>query len=197
MPNYNYGVNELQTWRSRYSKIEYPEKLMINHFYMQHSVNFMWDFLHSAFEKNLLGKRKTSFNDFDTARSKISEVFKSTKLEKTHSALPNLISKKINVGGLYFDKINKLVQDAKVRNNSSIEELEFSYLYFTLANENVFRWSACGMIGKSKQDAFQAVTGVVINTDLMTNYESTLNHIGPWGAGKFLERNYIQLPSLF
>ena len=197
MPNYQHAYNELLSWRNRYPKFEYPEKVMINTFYRQHTVNFMWEYLHSAFEKNLWGNKKISFPDYLQARTKISDIYDQTKLNKTHPVLMNLIAKQQNVGGLKFTELSQRVKNAKASSNRDVEELEFTYLYYALANESLQRWSACGMIGKNKSEAFIATTGFGVNTDLMTTYEYSVDLIGKMGASMFLGRNYKQLPDLF
>ncbi|MGB8193193.1 MAG: hypothetical protein WCF67_14790 [Chitinophagaceae bacterium] len=46
------GVNNLITWRARYSKFEYPFKVVQNIFYRQYTMNSIWaSQLDNAFEK--------------------------------------------------------------------------------------------------------------------------------------------------
>ena len=82
-------------------------------------------------------------------------------------------------------------------NNKAVEELEFRYIYYAIANEFLFRWSACGMIGKNKFDSFMAVTGMGINTDSMIDYDSSVTLLGQWGASQFLDRHYNPLPDFY
>jgi hypothetical protein len=196
-PNFEHGMQEILSWRNRYSKTEYPEKVMINTFYRQYSVNFIWENLHSAFKRNIFGKSKQSFNDFTSAREYISQIYRQAQLQKVQPVLMELIGKRKDVGGLVFQNIFNLVNSARSNNNKAIEELEYSYIYYALANEYLFRWSACGMIGQNKQEAFIAVTGIGVNVDSMTTYENSLNLIGQLGAGRFLQNNYKAYPNYF
>jgi len=196
-PNFNHALQELQKWRVRYTNVVYPGKALINIFYRQHTVNFMWDYLYSAFEKNLFGKPKISFNDYVTARNDINNVYRQTQLQKTQPILMSLLNQGKDVGDLSHSGMTNLVNRAESRDNKAVEELEFSYLYYALANEYLFRWSASGMIGKNKQEAFIAATGIGVNTDTMSNYGNSLNLLGQLGASQFLQRNYKPLSDLF
>jgi len=193
LPNFNHAIEELRTWRNRYSKKEYPDKLLINTFYRQHTVNFMWDILYRPFKKSLFGNR-TTFNDYVSAREHISQIYNQTKLNKTQPTLMNLLQKRNDVGGLIYNNMSKLVSDAS---NKSVEELEFTYVYYAIANEFLFRWSAVGMMGKNKYDSFMAVTGIGVNTDSMNDYDSSVNLLGQLGASQFLSRYYKPLPDFY
>lgn len=197
IPNFNHGMQELQTWRSRYSKFEYPEKVMINTYYRQLAVDNIWDTLNSAFKSSIWGTKKNLFNEYISAREHISQLYRQSQLEKIRPNLMSLINRGKDVGGLRYTNILGLVNSAKSSNNKSVEELEYSYIFYALANEYLFRWAACGMIGKSKDEAFQIVTELQINTNSMTTYEHALNLLGQFGAGAFLQRKYRPLPNLF
>jgi len=192
MPDFNYSIEEIKTWRSRYSKQEYPQKVMINTFYRQHTVNFMWEFLYSPFNKSIIDSPK--FNDYVLAKQHINQIYNQTKLYKTQSSLFSLLEKKADVGGLIYNNMAKLADDA---NNITVEELEFTYIYYTIANEFLFRWSACGMIGINKFDSFIAVTGFGVNTENMIDYESSVNLLGKLGASQFLNKHYKSLSSYY
>lgn len=196
-PNFNRGIENLTEWRGRYSKIVYPEKVMLNILYRQHTVNFMWSFLHEAFEESFIIKNGTYFTDFVYARNYISEMYEKTKIHKTHPVLMSLIQQRMNVGGFIFDKLAEDISIARTYDNRAIERLEYAYLYSVISNENIFRWSACGMMGKNKQQAFDAVTEVILNVDGMTNYDYSIMLIGESGAGEFLHRNYQALQGFF
>jgi hypothetical protein len=109
----------------------------------------------------------------------------------------NLLSRGLNVGGLQYQELSQRVKQAKKSSNPDIEELEFTYLYYALANESIFRWSVCGMIGKNKYEAFMATTGCGVNTDSMTTYDYSVELIGKLGASMFLGRNYKALPEYY
>ena len=47
------GMNNLQAWRSRYSKSEYGEKVLLNVFYRKYSTLFMWDKIQNSFQKKM------------------------------------------------------------------------------------------------------------------------------------------------
>ena len=193
LPNFNHALAEIQTWRARYSKQEYPQKVMINTFYRQHIVNFMWDFLYNPFNKSISGKKVFDHSEYFPARELISQKYIETKLNRTQPVFKELLLRGTNVGGLEFKHMAMLVSQAS---KESIEEIEFTYLYYAVANELLFRWSACGMNGHNKSDAFTLITGLVINTAVMIDYASSLEILGEISASPFLKRNYMSLPPL-
>lgn len=194
LPHFNYAIEDIRTWRNRYSKTEYARKLMINTFYKDHNVNFMWDKLFSPFK--LATKTIDAFNISKYQQSKvyINQLYSETKISMTQPVLLNLISQRKDVGILDFEIADKLVLKS---NNQSIEELEFTYIFSYITNELLFNWCACGMIGISKEVSLSATTGYTTNVDLMINYKSSMKVLGQLFTSKFLERNYKKLPNFY
>jgi hypothetical protein len=193
LPNFNHALAEIQTWRTRYSKQEYPQKVMINTFYRQHTVNFMWDFLCSPFNNTMLGRKPFDHSEYFPARDFISQKYIDTKLNRTQPVFKELLIRGSNVGGLDFKHMAMLVSQAS---KEAIEEIEFTYLFYAVSTELLFRWSACGMIGHNKSDAFTLITGCIIDTVAMKDYATSVDILGKIGASTFLKRQYHPFPSL-
>lgn len=187
LPHYGYAIEDIQSWKSRYTRQEYPKKLLINTFYREHNVNFMWNKLYSSFNNATMNLNSFNVQKFTQAKHEINQLYNETKFTKTQPALLKLLSERKNVGGLKFEIMDKL---ASVADSRAIEELEFTYIFSLITNELLFNWIACGMIGISKSESFLAVTGCIANVDSMIDYESSYNMLGQISTSQFLKRNY-------
>lgn len=189
LPYFGYAVEDIQSWKNRYSSNEYLKKLLINTFYREHNVNFMWVKLYSTFNNATQDIDCFNVQKFLQAKQNISQLFNETKLTITQPALMKLINDRKNVGGLNFEVMDNLVLQATSR---TIEELEYTYIFSTITNELLFNWIACGMIGVNKNDSFIAVTGFKAEVSKMIDYESSYKFLGLF-TSQFLKRNYNKI----
>ena len=62
----NRRIQKLYQWRDRYSKDEYPYKVVVNLFYELYTIHFMWDEISSIFSKGFFArpKRYDNYNDY-------------------------------------------------------------------------------------------------------------------------------------
>lgn len=65
------GMNNLMTWRKRYSKTEYAEKVVLNIFYRKYTIEFMFPEIIGCFETNFLGDQKVKWHDFNEGFQKL------------------------------------------------------------------------------------------------------------------------------
>lgn len=192
-PHYDYAIQELGTWRQRYNRTEYPGKLLVNTFYSLHTVNFMWPYLIGGFSP--VERSKHNHRDIVAAWQSMSAVYNRTKIERTQPALMGLLAQGSDVGGLSVRSFSALADKAKA-SWEALEEMEFTYVHYAMVREYLFRWSACGYIGRDKQQAVAAVTGAIANTDGMIDLQGTQAVLGQIGTGLFLGRHYRSLPAI-
>jgi len=202
-PYFNYAIKNLQKWRIRYSKNEYPKKVLNNTLYKLYTVNFMWDSLINFYSLN----KAPLVSDYASARELVSDFFLKYKIEKTLPILDKLIEKKTKVAG--FDVkgyITKSENAIIYQNNEFVEELEFTFIYYYIANECLFRWFALRIIKKTKIEALGDVTGKrtailnngeVINGDSINSYEKALDILGAFGVNTLININYKKFPSFY
>ena len=69
------GMNNLQAWRSRYSKSEYGEKVLLNVFYRKYSTFFMWDKIQNSFNGNVL------WNDFNIGFREMMNLYQNQAMQ--------------------------------------------------------------------------------------------------------------------
>ena len=138
-------MNNLQAWRSRYSKSEYGEKVLLNVFYRKYSTFFMWDKIQNSFNGNVL------WNDFNTGCREMMKLYQNQAMQ-TQPILLQLLSEKGNnpVGSVTYAGFADKISGARQGKNADIEEIEFTYLHYLLNDQLILMWSAFGGTGLSK-----------------------------------------------
>ena len=185
------GMNNLQAWRSRYSKSEYGEKVLLNVFYRKYSTFFMWDKIQNSFNGNVL------WNDFNIGFREMMNLYQNQAMQ-TQPILLQLLSEKSNnpVGSVTYAGFADKIRGAKQGKNADIEEIEFTYLHYLLNDQLILMWSAFGGTGLSKIDALAQMSGVIIAETDMSEYGKVENIIGQLCTGPYLHENYNPLPPL-
>jgi len=191
------GMNNLQAWRSRYSKTEYGEKVLLNVFYRKYSTHFMWDKIQNSFQTKMFGGNKVLWNDFNAGFSEMMNLYQNQST-KTQPILMQLLSEKSAnmVGTVSYSGFASKIMGSKQGNNADIEEIEFTYLHYLLNDQLILMWSAFGGTGLSKIDALAQMSGVIIAETDMTEYGTVENIIGQLCTGPYLKENYNPLPAL-
>lgn len=202
MPIYTASYQSLKTWRSRYSKFEYPEKVMINTFYLQYIVNYLWEDIMATFIPNVrtmftsdvVNKQiiEKKFQDYKSARLRVDEIFDEIKLNVIHPQLKQLLANNTDVGSLDVRNFNQLIVESRSGNHGSTEELEYRYLYYKLSNEGILTWAACGLAGLDPERALYEATGCIFG---FSNFDEATISFGKLLADGFLARNYVKLDS--
>jgi hypothetical protein len=191
----NEGMNNLLTWRNRYSKSEYPEKVVLNIFYRKYTMEFMFPEILGCFGKNLLGQPKTKWNDFNEGFSKLKNTYSSTALSKTQPVLLSLLAnKERNVGNTNYGIFAPLISAAKNGDKAKLEEIEYAYLYYFLTDECILLWGAFGGTGLSKIDVIGKMSGAIIETEEIQTYGHIEQALGRLCAAAYLNDNYKPLP---
>jgi len=185
------GMNNLQAWRSRYSKNEYGEKVLLNVFYRKYSTFFMWDKIQNSFNGNVL------WSDFNNGFGVMMNLYQNQAM-KTQPILLQLLSGKSEniVGSVTYAGFADKIRGAKQGSNADIEEIEFTYLHYLLNDQLILMWSAFGGTGLSKVDALAQMSGVIIAETDMSEYGKVENIIGQLCTGPYLHENYNPLPPL-
>jgi hypothetical protein len=189
------GTNNLLTWRNRYSKTEYPEKVVLNIFYRKYTVEFMFQEILGCFEKDAFGKPKTKWNDFNIGFSKLKSIYSDTAISKTQPVLLSLLTnKEKNVGNTNYGIFSPLISAAKSGDKAKLEEIEYSYLYYFLTDECVLLWGAIGGTGQTKIDAIGKLSGVLLEVQDINAYAPIEQILGQFCAAAYLNDTYKPLP---
>jgi len=185
------GMNNLQAWRSRYSKSEYGEKVLLNVFYRKYSTFFMWNKIQNSFNGNVL------WNDFNIGFREMTNFYQNQAMQTQPILLQLLSEKRENiVGSVTYAGFADKIKGAKQGKNADIEEIEFTYLHYLLNDQLILIWSAFGGTGLSKIDALAQMSGVIIAETDLSEYGKVENIIGQLCTGPYLHENYNPLPPL-
>ena len=191
---FNEGMNNLRTWRNRYSKSEYPSKVVLNIFYRQYTMNSIWDSQIDASFSKLKGTEMDIIRAFQKLENEYSNA---SQYFTVGNRLTELMNKKESIGGLNYANNIPLITKAQSGDTSAMEELEFTYLYYLLSNKATLMWAAFGRKGFSKIDAIAQVTGAVIEYTQPITYSSILEILGKLGVAQSMNSLYSPLPNLF
>lgn len=180
------GTNNIRAWRNRYSKDEYPHKIVINIMYRAYIMSFVW----KAFENHELQK----FSNFQEAV---------TQMEQTYGAqawnvnpylmnwLQNYPSRE--VGGLTFAGYDRIATKAEC-DKKSLEELEFSYIFNLLQDKCVLYWISLRQTGQNQTQAIASLTDVLIEELPNVDYKTMREVFSQLIVARYMDENYIQLP---
>jgi len=190
---FNEGMNNLRNWRSRYTKNEYPSKVVLNIFYRQYTMNSIWE-----------SQIENSFNRFKNTETDVLVAFQKLEMEYSNASghftigntLLDLMNQQQDVGGLNYKNNIPIISRGQSGDNKAIEELEFTYLYYLLCNKATLMWAAFGRKGFAKVDAIAQVTGVVIEYDQPINYADILSVLGQLGVSESMNKIYSPLNNL-
>lgn len=178
---YTEAVNNLLTWRKRYSSYEYPEKVALNIFYRKYTMDFLWN-----------SARNLKFDSFEDGVYTLKRKYGELALSKVQPILmdelknnPTRVVGNVAYSGfpLMFEKIRN--GDLKLK-----EELDYSYLFFLLSDECVLYWMALCGSGVGEMDAITKLSSYVIEDVPNIDYSIASSVLGQLCAGQYLSNHY-------
>lgn len=186
---YNEAINNLNAWRKRYSKFEYPEKVVYNIFYSKLTMQIAFDNVDAYFNGTL---NKMSF---ENAYRLLEESFSKVAVEKSNALLPVILKERASVvfGSIKYETFIPQIKRAGQGDTKELESIEFAYIYFYLSDIAIRLWCALGVSGIEKLDAISRMTGVVIETMEIKNYAQIENILGKLLVAPYLDSKYTPL----
>ena len=178
---YKEGIENILKWRSRYSIVEYPEKIVLNIFYRKFTMDFLW-----ANSTGLV------FKTFEEGVLYFKNLYSAIAVKKVQPILVETLknnSDKI-IGGIRHNDFTKLINEIKQGNIKAKEEIEFNYLYYLLADECVLYWLALNATGVKQIDSISRLSGFILEEIQIDNYSTISTILGQLCAGQYLKNNY-------
>lgn len=166
----NRKINKLKEWRSRYSKEEYPYKVILNMFYELFSIELIWSEINSAFS----GRKQ--FNDPTQALMHIGEIKRQTQLTQVHQNLESFLKSDRVACGVKYSDFKEMVNVAQNGDNHKVIEIEYSYWFYCQYWEATLEWAAYGYSGYDKHSAFRAVTGGDVGGLKLDSFQDTIKY---------------------
>ena len=150
-------MKKLNEFRDRYSFNEYPVKLTKNLLYEGLTIQAMWQELQKSFS-TFGNNAETLFDDFQSAHK---HIFVRRRQIATSEILPSVDSKYSSVSTLpdiNFSSLRTRADAASKGDPSVIEQIEFSYYFYTCAYEMIYAWSAYGLMGNNKEESYSLIS---------------------------------------
>ena len=181
-------MGKLRQWRSKYTAFDYPYKVTLNMFYELYTYTFMWDKLSACFRIPQTFEYKEAIQLVDNQR----RVF---QVNEMRDRIPSLMEDDYPLGsrGMCYSNFKPTIELARNGSNEAIEEIEYSYAYYAALFELLIPWSACGLAGLNKHQAFVEVTGGDVGGLEMETIEDAIKYLNTI-ANFELAESYTKLP---
>jgi hypothetical protein len=184
----NDKLQKLQQWRERYQDSEYPAKVAIN-------ITFealVTEEEHSYYESSFGNSHVDNLGEgVEKVRSKEKEIRDRvvTEAESTYET-------RRSVGSLQLNGLRSKADVATNGDNSAVEDLEFSLVYYGGVFELFTGWYAAGLCGLSREQAMVAMTGQAIRTP--SDIQAVEGYFGDYTSSVLEQIGvYQQLPALW
>ena len=183
------GINNLRTWRNRYTSTEYPQEVVLNIFYRRYTMNEMWNDLMSIIEQK-------SYNSFQEAAMTLEKLYSETAFPKVQPYLNSWIENNPDeiVGAIHYRDFIGLIQRVQMGSKPAKEELEFSYLHYLISDKATLAWAAFCATGISPLKAITEVSGAIIQPIPLNDYNTLTVGLGQLYTTRFLQDRYNPLP---
>ncbi|MDP8268541.1 MAG: hypothetical protein P9L97_07430 [Candidatus Tenebribacter davisii] len=196
-----YNMNNLRTWRQRYSPNEYPYKVAKNMFYDLIPLKMIWPDILACFNQ---GERA---NSIDEGRQYISQKFRRAQLTISNS-MDKYMEEGIKIGDSNSARLKPIIEKAKLGENKCVEEIEYSYIARTSLKVFFLVWASLGLNGYSMEEAYEKLSHLTFQTVdfedftlVFKAFSSNVNiMIGGMSMGdenQIIKPLYIPLPDLW
>ena len=144
-PPLNEAIGNISNWRNRYSRMEYPHKIVLNMMYRAYTTRFVYE----AFIRDEL----PDYDDFTEAAREVHRFYGQMAATEVHANLIRWMQTRPNeqVGTLIAARMEALATQAET-DPKALEELEFSYIFELLNDMSVLYFIAFRLCGESEVD---------------------------------------------
>jgi predicted S18 family serine protease len=168
--------NLLNTWNDRYSREEYPNKVVMNILYRKYSTEILWT-------KAL----KNSYKDWQTAYEQIKLDYEKIALHEIVPILESLIKSDKKVNTMRFSDFTSYISSASKGDKDAIKNIEYTYFLNRIFDELIIIWLSFVTSGTSRIDAVMKLTGAMLPRQMPVNSYSELEQIfDQLGAEQYL-----------
>ena len=186
-PPLNEAIGNISNWRNRYSRMEYPHKIVLNMMYRAYTTRFVYE----AFTRDEL----PDYDDFTEAAREVHRFYGQMAATEVHANLIRWMQTRSNeqVGTLITAKMEALATQAET-NPKDLEELEFSYIFELLNDMSVLYFIAFRLCGESEVDAILKMSGAIIEPLDYMDYTITKQVFQQLLVAPYMNRNYRPIP---
>jgi hypothetical protein len=163
------AIDKLQEWRNKYSKKEYPEKVLINLFYDVYAMDGIWPQIENCFS----GTQR--FSDYNQALSYVIGLKRKYQVEVLRPRLLQMMSADQAVGNVRPSNWADKLKYAQSGDDGSVIELEYSYWYYFQYWSATLNWAALGLLGLDKHSAFLNTAGGHVRDLRLSSFSDALH----------------------
>jgi len=189
------ALASLGKWRERYSPSEYPDKVVLNLFYTVMPLAELWSHIRRGFSSPVNTPSQESYRE---NKSRLVAQYRQAQTDVVQPKLKALLANGCAVGSCRSQHFKGIADRASQGNNSQVEELEFSYVYYDAISNLVLDWGALGMMGLSGEEAYGNVAGMMVGGVNIQDLGSVVDALGhPVAFTMNSGGGYRQLPPLW
>jgi hypothetical protein len=179
---YKDARNLLNTWKSRYSAKDYPQKVIENIFYRKYTIE-------SIFTQLLSGK----YPEWQTAYAANMNKYAGTAQREIVPVLSsNLLSNK-KVTTMRYSDFKSYIDSASKGDAEALKAVEYTYFLNRILDELTIIWISMVNSGISKIDAVSQLTRAVLASGTQINTYADIESVfDQLGAEKYLQSLMIK-----
>jgi len=156
-------------WRKRYTRKEYPRKVMTNLFYDLYAGKALWPKVAEFVSARDKSPGENPNIDFNKALKIIHDTRRKIQLEKIHPNLDLMLSNDVPITAkLCFSDSAQAIESAASGNDEDLEKIEYSYICHGLASNMISYWAAAVLSGKDPEKAIYFINDVLPGGNLET-----------------------------
>ena len=172
----------LNLWKERYSKEEYPYKIVLNIFYAKYTIDRIWPDIISQ-----------SYPTFKIAQTRNAQKYLETMRFEINPLAEKLMLSDKKVSTIRYSDFHSFIQSASKGNIDSIKNIEYTYFLHRIFNELIIFWISLINSVDSKISAITKLSGAILPYDMpITSYSEIEQIFDQLGAEKCLQALFIK-----
>ena len=165
-------------YRSTTERENYPIRLSKNLLSEALTLLEMLSELKKSFNTDYLFRGNNLYYNFSNAHKSLLE--RRRQIQKD-IVLPTIDEKYLSIDHLpclSFSSTRHLSENISIGKSEDIDKIEFTYFFHTTIYELIYAWSAFGLIGKSREQALEEVSGVQLEGIECNSLDSLVDGFG-------------------
>jgi hypothetical protein len=168
------------TWKTRYSASDYPEKVIINIFYRKYTIEKMWPSIFIS-----------KYSNWDTAYASLKNKYEEVALT-INPVLESKLKANDKVTSIRFSDFSSYIQAAVSGNKDALKGIEYTYFLHRIFDELILVWVAMVVSGDTKINAIAKITRAVLAEMPINDYAVIEQIFDQLGAEKYLQSLFIK-----
>ena len=171
----------INTWKNRYTSVEYPQKIVMNMFYKKYTIERMWPTLFTK-----------KYTDWQTAYQAIKIHFGEVAQLEIAPLLEMKLKSNDKVNTIKYSDFTSYIQSASAGNKEALKGIEYTFLLNRILDEYVLVWAAMVASGETKINAIAKITRAVLAEMPINDYLTIEQIFDQLGAEKYLQSLLIK-----